>query len=338
MIIAKNYSECTALSVFMCNFASEKAENDMKGITLGPAGGRSKSRNYGIWVKLAGQPALMPNTKAPVVVQDLTMEQIQAIPKSRFSVTLVEKQQPIEVADLIHMGDRRWATRRLLHLRHKVLQGRSGIFIHTRNNVREVRVKVREDGTKQYTAIIRLLGQLRERTDSLYETNLELSHNQRDTPPDQESDIFCLPINDGDMTDCIKKAIVHFFGDEDTCKIRGKEYKPAVFCLLMHYYFSRINILKNKTRTPFCNYLQKRVLRENLVFTSRTFTGYALEYKEWEPYFTEKDKLSINFNVHPDSKTKPLQAAFHEIGHFFHTSPYFDKLREMRKSIDIFQI
>lgn len=124
-------------------------------------------------------------------------------------------------------------------------------------------------------ALISLAKQISETADSFYDKTLVLSRNQRTDPPEPDSGLFYSPIDDGSMSDCIKKAIAHFFGEKETCKIVGKEYKPVAFCLLMHDYFIRMHIMKNTTRTPFCEYLLKHVLKEEMQFTSRTFTVIA---------------------------------------------------------------
>jgi hypothetical protein len=79
------------------------------------------------------------------------------------------------------------------------------------------------------------------------------------------------------------------------------------------------------------------VLKDEMMFTSRTFTGYAKEYKDVEKDFTEPGRVKINFNVLPESSGK-IQDAFHEIGHFFHKSDYFIRLREMRDNMVDFRI
>ena len=96
--------------------------------------------------------------------------------------------------------------------------------------------------------------------------------------------------------------------------------------------------MKNTTRTRFCDYLQKRVLKDEMKFTSRTFTGYAQDHKDAIQDFTDSGKLKINFNVHAEPSGKPLQDAFHEIGYYFHNSGYFKRLREMRDNMRGFMI
>lgn len=306
-------------------------------MTFGPAGGRSLSRMQGTKVTLAGRTAFLPNADVPFVLQRLTMGQIEAIPKDRFSVSLVELPTPTIMSGIGRKGRGGVTVRGLQRMKGLPRIGeRGGITEFVRKSSGIFRVE--EDGTKQYTAMVSLIDQMRKTADSFYDTSLSLSRNQRNNPPERDSGLFFPPIDDGSMTDCIKKAIAHFFGEKDTCKICGKKYKPAVFCLLMHDYFIRMNIMKNTARTPFCDYLQERVLTEELKFTSRTFTGYTNEYKEWEKDFTNQKKLKINFKVHPEPSVKPLLDAFQEIGHFFHTSDYFVRLREMRDNMKGFMI
>ena len=63
----------------------------------GPAGGPPNSRALGTKVTLAGRTAILPNDNVPFVVQRLTMGQINAIPKDRFAVSLIET--PMAVVD-----------------------------------------------------------------------------------------------------------------------------------------------------------------------------------------------------------------------------------------------
>ena len=308
---------------------------NMKGITIGLAEGHGLFRMQGTKVTLAGRTTYLPNADTPCVFQPLTAGQINAIPRDRFAVSLIEVPTWILMAGLGKKGQRSIALRGLQRM--KAL-ARTGVGMTGYVRAPSGTFKVEIDGTKLYTTMITMADQLKADAESFYDINLKLSRNQRDTPPIPDSGLFYTPIDDGSMTDCIKKAIAHFFGEKDTCKIYGKEYKPVVFCLLMHDYFIRMHILKNTTRTPFCEYLQKRVLREEMMFTSRTFTGYANDYKDIEQDFINPDKQKFNFNVHPEPSGRPLQDAFHEIGHYFHTSGYFKRLREMRDNMLEFKI
>ena len=300
----------------------------------GPAGGHSLSRMLGTKVTLAGRTAFLPNDNVPFVVQRLTMGQINAIPKDRFAVSLIET--PIAMAAPGRGGGGRSSGLKFQIKRQVRPAKRDGVIRFVRKPSAAIAAEV--DGTKQYTAMISLIEQMKQNADSFLDTTLVLSRNQRDTPPKDNSGLFYSPIDDGSMTDCIKKAIAHFFGEKETCKIVGKEYKPVAFCLLMHDYFIRMHIMKNTTRTPFCEYLLKHVLKEEMQFTSRTFTKYAQDHKDAIQDFTDSGKLKINFNVHAEPSVKPLQDAFHEIGYFFHNSKYFTRLREMRDNMKGFMI
>lgn len=300
----------------------------------GPAGGFPNSRALGTKVTLAGRTAILPNDNVPFVVQRLTIGQINAIPKDRFAVSLIET--PMAMAAPGRGGGGRSSGLKFQIRRQVRPAKKDGVIRFVRKPSAAIAAEV--DGTKQYTAMITLIEQMKQNADSFLDTTLVLSRNQRSNPPEPDSGLFFSPIDDGSMSDCIKKAIAHFFGQKDTCKICGKEYKPVVFCLLMHCYFIRMGILKNTTSTPFCEYLQKRVLKDEMMFTSRTFTGYASDYKDAIQDFTDSGKLKLNFNVHPDPSGKPLQDAFHEIGNYFHTSGYFKHLREMRDNMKRFMI
>lgn len=303
---------------------------------IGHIGGRVPSLKQGTEVELAGRKAFLPNDNAPVLVQELTLRQIAAIPKDRFAVSLIETVKPLTMAAPGHKG-RGWSSaRNIQRMRRLVRQAERSSKTGLVSKLSRIKM-AGDDGTKQYTTIITLLDKMKQTTDSLYDTALVLSRNQRDTPPENDSDLFYPPIDDGNMSDCIKKAMAHFFGDKDICKIYGKEYKPAAFCLLMHDYFIRMHILKNTSRTPFCEFLQERVLKGEMLFTSRTFTNYANEYKNIEQDFTEPDRVKINFNIHPEPSGMLLDA-FHEIGHYFHTSKYFNHLRKMRDNMKEFKI
>ena len=301
----------------------------------GPAGGHFSSRTLGTKVTLAGRTAILPNDDVPFVLQRLTAGQINAIPKDRFSVSLIEVPTRMGMAGGGRKGRAGVTVRGLQRMKDLSRTG-GGVtgFVTKPSGI----IKVEEDGTKQYTAMITLIDQIRKTTDSFLDTTLVLSRNQRSNPPEPDSGLFYSPIDDGSMSDCIKKAIAHYFGEKDTCKINGSEYKPAAFCLLMHDFFIRMHIMKNTTRTPFCEYLQKRVLKVEMMFTPRTFTNYANDYKDVEQDFIDPSRMKFNFNAHPEAKGKPLYEAFQEIGHFFHTSKYFKDLREMRDNMKRFMI
>ena len=305
----------------------------MNGIGIGPAGGLANSRTLGTKVTLAGRTAFLPNDHVPFVLQRLTMGQIDAIPKDRFSVSLVDLPTPRMMAGNSRKGRGGGSVLGLQRKRYL-----TSPVVNATGFVRKPSdpILAKDDGTKQYTAMVTLIDQLKQNTESLYDTTLVLSRNQRDTPIEKDSGLFYSPIDDGSMSDCIKKAIAYFFGEKDTCKINGREYKPAAFCLLMHDYFIRMHIMKNATRTPFCEYLQKRVLSFKMWFTSRTFTNYANEYEDVEQDFINPNRLKINFNVRPEPSGR-VQDAFHEIGHFFHKSDYFKRLREMRDNVKEFR-
>lgn len=310
----------------------------MKILKTSLAGRQLQTRFNGTKVELAGRTALLPNMEVPVVIQRLTEAQIRAIPKDRFTVSLVDT-GPIAFSDYKGGGGGGRVFRRTLRQTRKTHNGREGSkpqsFLINPSSIDKVEI----NGTQFYTTIVTLLNKARESADSLYDINIKLTQEQRhSTSPKNYSKLFLPPIDEGNMTGCIKKAIAHFFNGKEICKICGIELKPTAFCLLMHDYFRRINILENQAHTPFCKYLKDCVLPGMpITFTSRTFINYANDYKDHEEAFTNPDKLDINFNVHPKT-TGTFQDAFHEIGYYFHKSEYFERLRDMRSNLGKFGI
>ena len=76
----------------------------MKGLRPYSLGDQSRSRMHGTKVTLAGRPAFLPNHDVPIVVQQLTKGQIEAIPKDRFTVSMVSRPGNILFAPSEHGG------------------------------------------------------------------------------------------------------------------------------------------------------------------------------------------------------------------------------------------
>ena len=305
----------------------------------GRAGGLPHSRALGTKVMLAGRTAFLPNDNVPFVMQKLTKGQIDAIPKNKFTVSLIE---PVRTPVLSKRGYGRSGKGTISHLqRMKTLaspDGGGGSVSFVRRSLGDIKLEDK-NGTETYNTIVSMVAKVQEKVDVMYDQYLVLSRNQRETPLKQDSGIFCSPVDEGCMTDCIKKAICHFFGNNDTGRIVGRECKLVLFCLLMHDYFVRAKILNNETYTPFCNYLLENVLTEReKTFTPRTFTNCANDHKEERRSFDDPEKLHIDFDIHPKASSNQVRDAFHEIGNFFHTSDYFTHLRTLQTNMAKFRL
>ena len=125
----------------------------MKGIGIGPAGGLSMSRTLGTKVTLAGRTAFLPNDDVPFVMQKLTMGQIDAIPKDRFSVALIEVPTRMGMAGPGKKGRGGMAVKGLQRMKDL---SRSGGGITGFVRAPSVTVKVEEDGTKLHNTLISL--------------------------------------------------------------------------------------------------------------------------------------------------------------------------------------
>ena len=306
-------------------------------VKTGHAGGRIKSRTLGIKVVLAGRTTFLPNSDAPILVQRLTLGQINAIPKDRFAVSLVEPTSPVVVYASGQKSHGHLSGLQLQRLRRLARMTTVG---GTTRYIRHTQVAIASgvDGTKLYTTIIASIKDLKQNADELYYLNRRISRNLGGEPP--EHNLFYEPIDEGLMSDCIMKAIVKYFGDSDKCILHGYNFKLADFCLLIHYYFIRIGILKTTARKPFCEYILDCVLMDwDTKFTPKTFNNYAKENEEAELEFTSKKRLEIDFSHPPtQSDARPFLKSFHEIGNFFHRSEYFEQLRTMRKHLNDFDL
>lgn len=311
----------------------------------GPAGGHSLSRMQGTKVTLAGRTAFLPNDEVPFVMQRLTAGQINAIPRDRFAVSLIEVPTRMAMAGPGNKGNGTISVREMQRLRRiarggKIIQrgGATGFVRKSLGTINEGK-----DSTKLYSVAIASLGELKEQIEGLYHSNRELSRNNGGGPP-SESALFYEPIDEGRLSDCFMKIIADYFGGGDKCKLYGHYFKLHEFCLFVHYYFRRIGIMKTNARQPFSDYVRKSVLKDKAAFTDKTFNNVAKHYEAEEEEFTDKKIHEINFDFRPskDAKSnKPLQQllyAFQDIGYNFHNSDYFRYLRETRKRMNEFNL
>lgn len=312
----------------------------MKKISKSLARSFSLTRRLGTKVQMAGKTMYLPNRKVPRVVQKLTLAQIAAIPKDRYSVKVIGPIEPSQVTSATQNHCMLLSSHRAnrVRLRYHARLSRTTSLNASKVQTKREKLSAQTDSTKEYTAIIELLSQVRQQVDCIYIDNRKLRRNQKDAPP-EDSGIFFPPIDECKLSDCIRQIINQFFGSGDKGRIYGRIIKLVEFCLLMFCYFTRIKILKNKALKPFSDYLAAKVFTDESKFTARTFNNYANDpgFEKVKEGFTNPEKLKINFNHHPEP-TGTLQDVFHEIGWNFHHSPYFCELRKQKKNINDFQI
>lgn len=304
--------------------------------TFGPGGGHSNSSAKGTKVMLAGKPAVLPNIEAPYVVQSLTKEQIDAIPRDIYSVTIIGSFE-IPATHPYRVGVPT-SIRELQQMKQLIRQtGKRDVFRFVRKE--SGTISIEPAGTTIYMTFIALLSQLSKIADSLIAENRRISSNYGGGPPeDAPARIFFEPIDQGLMADCIMEIIARFFGSGDRCEIYGNTYTLVDFCMLTHLYFIRCKIMQNTARKPFAKYILRDVLRDETRFSVKTFNNYAHIYENDEEEFIDKDLLPINFKMHPDKSNRPHLDAFHEIGYFFYKSNYFKKLRDIKNCVKDFDI
>lgn len=293
----------------------------------GPARGLFEPRTLGTRVEMAGRPMFLPKTDVPLV-QQLTLEQIKAIPKDRFAVAVIEQSAPSIPLMTIRKG-RGGTMPSLRRLQRPNLGGTKNVFGYVSKMPHDLS-QIEIDGTKTFNTIISKLKEVIEDTESVQDTYHVALMNQKNDPK-PNSGIFFELINENDLADCIRKIIKCYFGTRETCKIMGKEYKLAEFCVLMHFYFIRIGILENLTRLQFYNYLKKKVFDGVERFTAKTFNNYGNEFEHVKGNFTHADWKGIDFETRPDPSGKPIQDAFQEIGFAFQNSQFFKQLKKQKE-------
>lgn len=237
----------------------------------------------------------LPTKDNPIIVQQLTQAQIDAIPRDRFAVAVIGPTKLTAPTFFVVPGT----------------------------------------GEQLFLTFITHLDELKKDGNDIFALIRNHTRNGGDDIP-PENEMFLPPIDDNKMSDCIMRVILHFFGNNDKAKVHGYELKLSEFCVLIHYYFLRINVLKKNGRKPFCEYLEKKVFKKKLDFTLRTFNTHANNYDIYK--LADTSALFMDFRYHAPKKEQPLQKVFHEVGWNFHNSPYFAELREMKRNAEKFLI
>ena len=139
-------------------------------------------------------------------------------------------------------------------------------------------------------------------------------------------------------------ATKYYVNSLEGATICDKDYSMMDFCVLMHIFFKKINFLKKEARQPFSKFVEIQVLAKSGF--SRNYNNYASDdtYIDFEK---QLDVKQFNFKSHPiPPEKKPsdyrqlifleMSMAFQEIGRVFQKSPYFIKLKELRKTVNEF--
>lgn len=153
--------------------------------------------------------------------------------------------------------------------------------------------------------------------------------------------IFNPPVDEDKLAECIFDVMDGFFHDEETCTICNMKYNRMEFCVLVQLFFKYIGFLKVESRLAFSTYLQKKVFETKSEFGIRTYNTYA--NKDIFQRFDEDLKnIKVDFKRHPkyppESNENILKLVFQEIGWAFQHSDYFIELRELRKTMETFNL
>lgn len=247
----------------------------------------------------------LPDEHNPVIVRAVTREELAAIPRDRFDVKVIKVMVP-----LLETGE---------------VGGEEELMVAITN-------------TEQ---LARQLKKLRQNI----RTRMRNNNGGGGDPP--SGNPFKYPIDQYQMADCIIQVMDDFFHGEDKCSICDQKFSNMEFCVMTHIFFKKIHFLKKETRLQFSTFLQNRVFAGKSGFV-RSFNTYA----DKDNYKAFEDQLDINqFNfrtrpvpIPPEKKPSDYRQrmmvdmglAFQEIGWAFQKSPYFTKLKELKKTVNAF--
>ena len=243
-----------------------------------------------------------PNEQNPVIVRVMTRSELASIPRDRYKVKVIRVMAPLS-----ETGEFEGEEELLVAITNSTL-----LTKHLKNFRQTLRASLRKN-----------------------------RGGGGDSP---SSNPFKEPIDQHQMADCIILVMDSFFHGESNCTICDKDYSMMDFCVLMHIFFKKINFLKKEARQPFSKFVEIRVLAKSGF--SRNYNNYAK--KEIYTDFEEQlDIKQFNFKSHPiPPEKKPsdyhqriileMSMAFQEIGRAFQKSPYFIKLKELRKTVNEF--
>lgn len=116
-------------------------------------------RHWGTLVQLAGKAAYLPDNDRPIVVQNLTEKQINAIPRDKYAVFLLALSSKVAIPykdekGRMHLAPPKSPLRKGIHVDHlRPVQSDTGRS--PKPNA------VHDDGTKEYTAIIAMTNQIK---------------------------------------------------------------------------------------------------------------------------------------------------------------------------------
>lgn len=242
----------------------------------------------------------LPNRRLPVVVRTATIGEIVGIPRDRFSVKVLGSAvKTFSVKDSVRTGEEQLV-----------------VAISCLDKARKEMASFR----KGYRVQVRKNGAVD-----------ELSF----------AEIFHAPIDEDKLSDCILGVISSFFHGEESCTIYNMKFCRMEFCVLVQLFFKYIGILKKESRLPFSTYLQKKVFVKKSEFGVRTYNKYAGK-DIFQKFAKDLESITVDFKRHPkyppESNENILKLVFQEIGWAFQHSDYFIELRELRKTMETFNL
>jgi hypothetical protein len=351
----------------------------MKVLSKGLARSRSKPRAICGGTLLAGKSLFLPNERVPIVVQRLTRSQIDAIPKDLFSVKVLGREGSVSASGAIEVARSLSMERRVgvvvkggsaltrplpgwgrlgarggktadipIIVNPVTVEGIAPNPLHGFRHKIKTKSKKRDvpdEKDKTEEGIVTVTELLKQAVNTMNGLRQDYRKKDAEKGMDNGSDppdgIFSSIINEKQLGVSIIDVHNKFFGSNNSCMLNGKQYKFVEFCLLLLYVFARMGILVNKSRKPFCEFLQSKVYMTKKTPPVRTFNNYAkkMGYQKFEetfPLLPFDPSKPPPVGDYPSLNQYPLYFACHQIGMAFHDTEYFTKLREQRERLNKF--
>lgn len=247
----------------------------------------------------------LPDEHNPVIVRVMTRSELASIPRDRYKVKVIRVMAPLS-----ETGEFEGEEELLVAITNSTL-----LTKHLKNFRQTLRASLRKN-----------------------------RGGGGDSP---SSNPFKEPIDQHQMADCIIHVMDSFFHGEDQCTICDKDYSMMDFCVLMHIFFKKINFLKKEARLPFSGFVHDGVCPDKPRLSFIKSYNNCSNKNTYIDFEKQLDIKQFNFKSHPiPPEKKPsdyhqriileMSMAFQEIGRAFQKSPYFIKLKELKKNVNEF--
>ena len=344
----------------------------MKSMSKRPAGSLRTSRILSGGIQFGGKSLFLPTTEVPVVMQALTRSQIEAIPKTHFSVKEFGGENRKSVRAAIETANKMSGkhTVGIVTIGDSAINSRIIRFNSSGTRLRKQRkyyLLRKPPKASRFRPMIGLAmfaqslivdsgnglimcsvpsSEPSSLTDEQFITvikKLEEAKNELNSMrhtynngggPPPPSTIFKPGIDERRMIESIKTVRRVIMGDQKECSIGGITCKFMDFCVLTFLTLSRMHFIKNITQKAFCEFLNKEELFGSEKPRLRTFNKHF--HRMPEDYLKTLKGLPFNPTQAPEKRfdNDVWYKACHTLAKAFHNTNYFVFMRNRKKQLE----